>query len=464
MPDGGIGPSSYNINPVGQPGVLRAMGSAASVGDTLSGNILASCEDPRASTTSSTSKFVVDSTGKLYTLDNDTLTLRATPASSSGYSDATTDMVVFQGNIYITKTTDIVKVTVPSSIGSAWTLDESWWDTTLAQSPLTALNTVHPMLVFENQLWIGDSEKLQTVTTGAVASTALTLNTNDRITALGIDPGSGLMLIGIATYAGNNASTPARFFVALYDGYSAKVRRRIPVDGLITSFRSVGGTVYVGVGNTVGVWNGSGVTFLRRLSQAGINSSTLPYKSRLSYFQNTLLVADGTDVLAYGDIANGKKVWYPFYRNQVNSNFIGAIVTTTTTTTSGSSGSPNSPVIAINDTGTSIRMVEPMDTSLIATGLYYTPKINFERPVNIRRIRLFTTGITTTAGIGGIGIIDEDTNTTTPAVSTFVVASGTRYRFDFDFNKQLQELQLKLTLGTQAFGIIRAVIYYDVVE
>lgn len=465
MPDGGIGTSSYNLNPIGQPGVMRATGSAASGGDTLSGPILASCEDPRSGTSTTSQRIVLDDSGKLYGLGESILALRATLASSSGLSDSTTDMVAFQGDLYITKTTNIIKVTIPSTFTNAWTLDETWWTVTKGKGALTGLNTVHPMLVYENLLWIADSESLHNVTTGGTATEdVLSLNTNDRITALGIDPGTGLMLIGIATYSNNDANTSARFFIALYDGFSSKVRRRIPVDGLVTAFRSVGGTVFVGMANTIGVWNGSGVTFLRRLPQVGISSTSLPYKSRLSHFQNTLLVADGTDVLAYGDIANGKKAWYPFYRNQVNSNFVRSIVPTTITTTTGNSGSPLSHIIAVGDTSTSLRMLEPMDTSVVATGIFYTPKINFERPVNIRRVRVFTTGITTTAGIGGVGIVDEDNQTTTPTVSTFVVASGTKYRFDFDFNKQLQELQLKLTLGTQAFGIIRIVVYYDVVE
>lgn len=107
-----------------------------------------------------------------------------------------------------------------------------------------------------------------------------------------------------------------------------------------------------------------------------------------------------------------------------------------------------------------------MSTTVVGSGIYYSPFINMERPINVRRVRVFTTGITTTAGIGGVGLIDELGVTTTPAVSTFVVAASQSPKrvFDFDFNKQLQALQLKLTLATQAFAITRVVIYYDVIE
>lgn len=463
--DGGIGTDSYNLNLLGQAGVLRASGPTTPSGDALGNQIIASAEDPRSSTTTTDSKFLIDDDGKLYTLSASTLNLRHTPSSSSGFTDGVTDAVSFQGALYVTKTSDIMRITVTSL--TSYTVDESWWVTTKSQSSLTASNTAHPMLVFEGLLWIGDSEKLHSVdTSGTVSPSKLTLNTNDRITALGIDPGTGRMLIGISTNTSRDASATARFFVALYDGFSSKVVRRVPVDGLVSSFVSVGGITYVGMDNSVGYWNGSGVTFMRRLKNAGVNDSRLPYKSRMTKLQNTLLVVDGRDVLAFGDIANGKKVWYPIYRNQVNSNTIGFVVNVNNTTTDGTSATPLSPVIAVNElNSTNIRLFEPFDTANAGTAAYYSGKIYFERPVFIRRMRVFTTGITTTAGIGGIALIDETATSRTPTVSSFVVASGTQYVFDFDFSAlKLQEMEAVLTIATQAFGIKRAIIYYDVAE
>lgn len=462
--DGGVGTDSYNLNLLGQPGVLRATGPTTPTGNSLSASIIASAEDARSSTTTSNARFLIDDDGRLYTLDSTTLTLRNTPSSTSGFTDGVTDAAIFQGALYVTKTTDIMRIVVNSI--SSYTVDESWWSTTKGETPLTGTNTAHPMLVFESLLWVANSEKLHSINTSGTIANPLTLNTNDRITALGIDPGTGRMLIGISTNTSRDADAAARFFIALYDGFSSKVLRRVPVDGLVSSFVSVGGNLFVGMDNYVGLWNGSGITFLRRLKNAGVNDSRLPYKSRMTRLQNSLLVVDGRDLLAFGDIANGKKVWHPIYRNQVNSSNIGFVVHANSTTTDGTSATPMSPVIAVNDlNGTTLRLFEPYDTANAGTAVFYTGKVYFERPVYIRRMRVFTTGVTTTAGLGSIGIIDETGTTRTPTVSNFVVSSGTKYVFDFDYGGQkMQELEAVTGIDTQAFGIKRVVIYYDVAE
>lgn len=458
IPDGGLGTSSYNLNLIATPGVVRATGSTAVGGDTPSDRFLASCEDPQGGTTTSYHRLFVADDGTIYSTGGSSLTLRVTPASSSGYTLGITDMKVFDGAAWITRTTEVAKLQVS---GTTFTYDDDWWTATKGEGALVS-NVNHPMLNFEDLLWIADDNKLHYIDSSEnVTTDALVLDVNERITALGIDPASGLMMIGTQTINSTDTDESARFFVQLFDGFSAKVRREIPVDGHVTCFKNVGGQVFVFMDGIVGIWNGSGVTFLRRLLAS--TTATPIWQQYVTSVENFLIVADGINLLAYGDIANGKKVWFPLYQNQVNSNKLTLV---TAMGYDNSATPPMRPYIWLNET-TNVREIALLDSTTVGAGIMYTPFVNFERPVFIRRVRVFTTGITTTAGLGGLALIDEFAQTRTCAVSTYVVvaAASPRYVFDFDYaGLKLQTLQGKFTLGTQAFGIVRIVIYYDVAE
>lgn len=465
VPDGGIGASSININPVVVPGTIRATYSVVPGGDGVSAaTLIASCEDPRTGSASSLDRVFVDDDGVMYALTSGaSFSDVKTPASGSGYSMSITDMASFDSAVFTTKTTNIVKGTVS---GATWTLDETWWTGTEGQAALQGNGTRHPELVFENFLWFADGEKLHNVDeAGTSAADVLVLGVNERINALGIDPGSGLMMLGVTTILDSSNNFSSQNYIMLYDGYSPKVRRKIPVVGTVTSFTNVGGSVYVGIDNTIGLWNGSGVTFMRRLLANGTSDGDISYKMRVTAFQNTLVVVDGQQLLAYGDIANGKRVWYPLYKNQVNSANIDFVAFSATVESTSPSG--NKPILLVNFSTTLVYLVSPLDAANVAAGTYYSTFYNFERPIFIRRMRVFTTGITTTSGIGSIGIVNETGTTVAPSVSTFVVAAASSPQrvFDFTFGSQkFLTAQVKAVLGTQAFGIVRIILYYDVAE
>ncbi len=103
-----------------------------------------------------------------------------------------------------------------------------------------------------------------------------------------------------------------------------------------------------------------------------------------------------------------------------------------------------------------------------AASLYFN-NIYFPRPVNIRRIRIITTGITTAvSGVGNNLFFNESTQTIQTAVPQFIVtaAASPKYMFDYDYTngKVVMSIQPLITLDTQHFGIVRVYIYYDVAE
>jgi hypothetical protein len=458
--DGGLGTSSTNLTLQATPGVIRATGSAAMSGS-LPGveNIIAACEDPQ-STTSSYNGVVVTDGGSFASIGGSTFNTFVRDGSNfTNFRAGVTDMVAFGGAAFATRTTDVAKW---STSGGVDTIDGSWWVTTNAKTALSG-SARHPLLVFEGFMWIADANKLHSVDSSfTIALSVLTLNSNERIVSLGIDPFTGLMMIGVRTIYSTSDDLAGRNYVYLYDGYSSKARRKIVVDGTIWGSHPVGGQLYVGMNNTIGQWNGNGVTFLRRLANTPQGTNTLPNKMRLSSYQNTLLVVDNNNtVLAYGDVVGGRKAWIPLYYVTAGAKNINLIYNLGNDT---STSIPLSPWIMATGGSQVAVVIKPLDTTAIGTGVAYTSNVNFERPVNVRRMRVFTTGITTTAGIGDVSITDENGVEHKPTVHTFVVSSGTKYVFDFDFNQQLSTMQPKIQLDTQAFGLIRLIIYYDVVE
>ncbi|GAH12414.1 unnamed protein product, partial [marine sediment metagenome] len=146
---------------------------------------------------------------------------------------------------------------------------------------------------------------------------------SEMISALGIDQGTGKMLVATnaTNYSGSKYHTSK---VYIYDGFSNKALRVVPVEGLITSFKSVGNTTFVFYGNKLGYWTGSGIEYIRTLNFDKSNGSTLIYPHRACGIDNTLYYVDdigglgpsdtaaiNKQIMAYGEIINGPKVFYP---------------------------------------------------------------------------------------------------------------------------------------------------------
>lgn len=310
--DGGFAPTSI-VNPIITPGVLYGPGTITDKSTNVTGRFIASCEDFAAS--SADDRYFVDDEGAYYSWNGTTITKEVTDANTTVYIDGRTDLAPYQGNFYATVTTDV------TLWNGAATLDNDWWTNTKSKTALST-GVPHPLLVFENILWIGDGQYLHNVNNTTANYNVLQLESNEVIQALGIDPGSGLMLISVSV--GQNAST-TQFKtnkVLIYDGYSNKPRRSVIVDERISAFYSVGGVTYVTYGKNLGYWNGSGITFLRKLSDVSYSNTSLPTRHRMTNIDNTLYVADGQYLLAFGEILKGQKVFYYLMNNNTDMSLI----------------------------------------------------------------------------------------------------------------------------------------------
>lgn len=459
--DGGIGMLSSNINPVNLPGTITATTTSTLANPATFAciNLIATAEDPEIPTSSG--RIAVDQNGNWYRYSFSTNSHIAT-GTPGAYNQPQTDMISFNGLSFASTTNNIARLIVGSG-----SLSEGYWTVTLGQGAMNA-NYPHPMLVYQKLAWVADGNNLNNWTSGGspVGNTGvLVLRTGETITALGVDPGTGLMMIGVSSQTDGTAQLSASNFILLYDGYSSTERRRIPVEGHVSCFNNVGGTMFVAIDASIGTWNGNGVTFLRRFSEVGYPPNYALIKQRVSSFQNHLLVAAGANVYGFGDIQNGKKVWYPLYTANTRIDVVVFICNDQGVTF------PLSPLVLVGTTNTGSgalisTLVQPYGSGA-GTGTFYTNNINFPRPVFIRHMRVFTTGITTTTGVGSVGIIDETQTMHNPVSNKFVVASTAtpKYVFDFPFaGQKLSTLQPVITLDTQAFSVTKIIIYYDTAE
>jgi hypothetical protein len=448
--DGALGISSMGLNPFVTPGVIYSLAAPTVASTNLAGNLVASSNDSQVVLPNT--RIAIDDAGNIYSWSGSGWTKQVTGLSNT-YSFPESDIEPFYSHNYATcNGDDLLQINT-----SSWTVNEEF-------QTLQDANALHPLLVYQASLWIGDGKhlaNLQSDESTFNADASWVLNGNEKIVALGIDPLTGLMMVSVENSYNPTDSIQQKGIIYLYDGISSKPSRKILVDDLITAFYNIGGQVFVGTGSgTIGAWNGNGITYLRKLATNGtFLKADLPYKHHFSNTRNILHIVDGDDVLSYGEVIAGKKAFFYTGYNSINSNNIDIIFP---------AGSNKLGVAAHSS------QFETFDFGSTAAGLgiLYFNNIYFPRPIFIRRVRVITTNITTTGGggIGGFTFFDE--NSLFPTQIGFIVPSlgatstgSPQNDFDFDYGSfKCQAVQPRLTFSGQGFGVIRIIIYYDVAE
>ena len=353
------------------------------------------------------------------------------------YVKGYTDIINYRGETYVTAQQHITRWQNDN------TIDQKFYAFTTANVP-------HPAIVFENNAYYGDNNLLLRQTTaGGTPATILTLAVGEIIIALGIDPGSGKMII--STTSSLNVSNDKNSINKLswYDGFSNKTLKTIYVGDQMLGFHSVEGITYCGYGQNLGYVTGSGIKFLRKLINVTLNNEQLPYKHNLTSIGSTLYVVDGNKILAYGPVVQGgNNIFYYCARNKVNNLVFQSIF---------NAGS--------NKIGYSfIGQFRTVDFSSIATldkFDLYTNWLDFPRPVNPRGVYFEFLG---TGATGNLAVTYEDRNgnsvgltadpTGQTAVSTF------RY-IGFRNTDAIQSFRVRMENATENDGLIRAIVYYD---
>jgi len=457
------------VNLTHNPGAIYGQPSATDISPASSGVFVATAKGGGSSSgLGHQNNYGVTSTNNFYTYNGTSWSLGATGGGAKQYEEAKTDMIFYKENLYTTSATDITLATLSSYVISA--VNESWWTTTKGRGSLSNIFP-HPMVIFEDILWIADGPYLHKWDNTTATSQAFTLTDDQNITALGVDPSSGRMMI--ATTQGANASgiLPRMNKISFWDGTSSKVLRAVPVDAMVTAFQVVGGTMYVAYGRNIGYWNGSGISWLRTLRKITSYSATrLPYKHHMTSIENTLYVVDGYQVLAYESVLSGyPKVFYYVY--------------------GGATGLPNGYTLnTIQDFGEGYLGISHTDgggtnyfmkfpTRNITTGssagsfqAILTTFFTFKKRVRIKMIKMaFADVIDVNKSPWGVSVYGSDNNNPVSFNKPYPRSTST-YELEFLPNsntmKDLEDFYLYLTNGNDNYtaGIRKITVYYDFVD
>lgn len=467
--DGGFSSSTDAVNPTHKVGTLYQPNTATDRSTNLTGNIIASCEDPNDISATQYNRLFLDDDGAFYSYNGTALTKEVT-ASGDLFTRGTTDFVAWNDytsggsispNFYATTKAgaggDVVKWN--RSTG----LTETWWSGagTLNQGALSAYTSWRPLLVYETYLYVGDKHKLHRIspdspaTSSSVSNGILVLGLDENISALGIDKGSGYMLIATTNGSDYSSGRNGSSKIYLYDGFSNKALRVIPINGLVTSFKQVDDRTLVFYGNKVGYFTGSGVQFLRKLNFSIGDANTLIYPHRAMVIENTCYIAEDKKIIAYGEILPGNKVFYPVYVNSP-------------------SGTPTRIDMLAHVGGEGVGFGYATDkfytvnvhtASTAGTSDVYFNKINFPRPVFIRSAYIeWTDAVSNGVTPGSLRIVEAG-GTETLFSSLQNTTGSDAYSIETkSMDRKVQTAQVRYVASTATTGLKRIVIYYDIAE
>lgn len=457
--DGGFSNETDAVNLIYNPGVVHSPASFVdSDTDTrLTGNIIASCPD--MNNISATNRLAVSDDGKAYRyngtkLDAAGVALTAAQTWSAGF----TDIVTFLGETYISSKASLTRWQNDNTIDAGGS-----WPFSFANS-----NVPHPGIVYENNMYWGDKNllKIQSAIGDSTApTTILTLDTSSIILALGVDTNTGLMLISTINTIDTSGTIPAICKLLWYDGNSTKPIKSVMIESPIYGFHSVGGNTFVGYGKNLGYINGSGVGFLRKLKNVTNVQEELPFKHHFASIDNTLYVIDGLQILAYGEVLPGRKVFYYCFKNNTNTNkilFIGA----------GGGGK-----IIYSFSASKFYSFDTSSISTSNTQTFYTNKYEFPRPVYLRKVYLeYSTAIANNDDNRSIYYQSEDLQTglqllrvqgQTGTSGIKNISGASVYFIDnvvgFTQNK-VRSVQFRYLASTINSGLKRIIVYYDPAE
>ena len=383
-------------------------------------------------------RFFLGSDNTLYGYKTDGTVATIGPSGGSEtYSVLNTDMIQFNAGIYASHTVDITKYTVSGGFVT------NWFSTTAGGASLSSSNP-HPMLNFNKQLYVADGSILRKYDSDAnTSSLVFQQSTETQII--------GRMLVSFNINNVNNGLTNSTSFVGYYDGTNpTQFLKKIQVDASVTAFYSLGGTVYVVYGQNLGVWNGNGITFLRRLTSSQ-SYSIVSNKQKITNMGQVLVILDGTNLIAYGETIPGQKVFSNLASlSGVTSNVISCVGPNQTTGTGYT-------LIFGNDTLNALSKIT-IGQTLVGSGTFYSNDTHFPRPKFIRGMDVFLDGIPSGSTLLTFTYKDDtDTTFDCSSAKTMTTAIGLRKK-RFMFECKTTSFQVICDFAASTKGLKRIIL------
>lgn len=450
--DGGFSNESINVNLLANVGILSGtpLSSTVDISHSPTSNMIASCDNTAAS--ESEIKYFSDDMGYYYSLTGSTLTrLGQDTHSGSTYTAGQASILQYLGSTYFTNAWGVAQASGHNL--STFTNNFQQWTSTNA-------NLVpHPMLLFNGYILFADGNKIAQYDGSSYTTALLTLAANESIVAMSLDPSSGRILLAVNEYAAGQNSSHTQSYLALYDGASpSTLVKRVPIEEQVTSFLQVGATVFVFYGQNMGYFNGSGITFLRRLANNVFGNNTLPYPAHVCSIGSTIFVIENNNVLAYGPVSGSKNpvFYYVLQEGSVNSSGITLICNL----------GANMLCTAFEDISSIFHL---NSSNLTATssnnGLdFRSLSMGFPRPIFVRRIDIeCQNSVAANTIVGILYSYDQDGNSKEVVITN--TAAVAKYRFEVNWdNIRVHRFQMRFVSDGFNNPVVRFIIRYDVAE
>ena len=269
--------------------------------------------------------FFVKSDGSVYSdLGGSLTTILTDSTANRNYIETLTQMVIVNYVLYISSgggAAQVIKIPLNSYDGSYSSgADLSWLTTTKGVSYSHAPS--QPLYVWENNLWIGNENKIHryTPSSDTMSSSVLVLNNDNVITSIGSDSVANNLFVATSIGYNGNKSRSINNKIFIWDGINVKPSRAIFVEGTVSAFYNVAGLTYILYGESgLGYWNGSGITLLRQLRILKGTNQPILNQYTITNWKNNLVVVDGNRILMYASIKNRPKAWYCVYVSSANN-------------------------------------------------------------------------------------------------------------------------------------------------
>lgn len=429
IPNKGFSPDSYGLNLTKKKGLVYfTEASTDRGGATLTGCIIAATYDKGFL---GNDGYFLDTGGAFYTLNGATFTKRQTVTADT-FTIGTSEILQFQGNLYATSTQRIIKLD-GSNISS---VDSSWW-TGLQNSYR------HPMERVENSLYIGDLNQIHTWDGTTSTAAAITLPTDVNITSLRKHP-DGRTLLAFCGLTANYSHTKGLGGRIYYiDTNTKSWTREIDIDVQIEGSRVVGGIIFVSFGKNIGYFDGNGIKFLKELK-----TNNTVYSHNMIAYENYLVVRDGREAVAFGNLGIGN-VWWRIFKTQTNITDIDCMLYK----------GDNIMLFAFSGGATGILEEVDYDNSGIK-GIFISNRYLFPQKVRIKKFEIIhdkADSIGTTQFI----IYYKDTENTLSTILgvNYVNQTTTKTEFFTDIDTDIFQFQISPQIDDIGFKLIR--IHYE---
>lgn len=397
-----------------------------------------------------TDRYLLTDQGRFYSFNGGTLTLKQYDTTNT-YQPMKADMLMFLGNFYATSNTNIAFLA-----GDMTSLDATWWTGTKGKPAMDSVSR-HILLVVEDTMYISDNNYIHTWDGTTAVTNVIVIPPGFTITSM-IGHSDGRKIIAYAAskvdFSSGSNVTSRRYIIDPFDATWTETELDAQVNGSI----NVEGNIYVTTVNKLGIDTGVGIQYIRDLAVPR-DGWFLPGKHKLFNNRGTLLLAEATKILAYGEVIPGQKVFYYPHRQDVIYNIDTLFVI-------GNSINDSLYVTCqdnLNGTGNPWSILKIDTASIGYNGVLYLDRIPLPANAWIRRIDIERTqsSVATGSGAYNFGVVRESDGEN--ATQIYPV-NGTR-KDRLHLNIRSSQPQFFITpLYGQSYGIQKMVIYYELVD